>query len=68
MWRHVVANFLTVAILALLALAAVLGWAREEYSGPGPLTQAICLKVEKGSNFRKVAEDLAARGAVDWPF
>lgn len=68
MWKHVVANFLTVAIVALMALAAALGWARDEYSAPGPLAEAICLKVEKGSNFRKVADDLAARGAVDWPF
>ncbi len=68
MWKHVVANFLTVAILALLAVAAVLGWAKNQYNGPGPLAEAICLKVEKGSNFRRVADDLVARGAVDWPF
>lgn len=68
MWKHVVANFLTVAILALLAVAALLGWAKDQYSGPGPLAEAICLKVEKGSNFRKVADDLVERGAVEWPF
>ncbi len=68
MWKHVVANFLTVAILGLLTLAALVGWAKGQYTGPGPLAEAICLKVEKGSNFRRVADDLAGRGAVAWPY
>lgn len=68
MWKHVVANFLTVAILGLLALAALIGWAKGQYTGPGPLAEAICLKVEKGSNFRRVADDLSGRGAVAWPY
>lgn len=68
MWKHVVANFLTIAILALVAVAALLGWAKDRYSQPGPLAEAICLKVEKGSNFRMVADDLVERGAVEWPF
>lgn len=68
MWKHVVANFLTVAIVGLVALAALVGWARGQYTGPGPLAEAICLKVEKGSNFRRVADDLADRGAVEWPY
>ena len=68
MWKHVVANFLTVAIVGLVALAALVGWARGQYTGPGPLAEAICLKVEKGSNFRRVADDLAGRGAVEWPY
>lgn len=68
MWKHVVANFLTIAILALVAVAALLGWAKDQYSQPGPLAEAICLKVEKGSNFRLVADDLVERGAVEWPF
>jgi UPF0755 protein len=68
MWKHVVANFLTVAILGLMALAALIGWAKGQYTGSGPLAEAICLKVEKGSNFRRVADDLSGRGAVAWPY
>ena len=68
MWKHVVANFLTVAIVALMALAALVGWAKGQYTSPGPLAEAICLKVEKGSNFRRVADDLQGRGAVAWPY
>jgi UPF0755 protein len=68
MWRHVVSNFLTVAIVVLLAIAGILGWAKGQYRAPGPLAEAICLRVEKGSNFRRVADDLRARGAIDWPY
>jgi UPF0755 protein len=68
MWKHVVANFLTVAIVGLLAVAAALGWARNEYLAPGPLAEAICLKVERGANFRVVADDLKARGAISHPY
>lgn len=68
MWKHVVSNFLTMAIVVLLAVAAVVGWAKGQYGGSGPLTEAICLKVDRGSNFRRVADDLLARGAIDWPY
>ncbi|MEX0312231.1 MAG: endolytic transglycosylase MltG, partial [Tateyamaria sp.] len=30
----------------------------------GPLTQAICVQVDRGSNFRRVSRDLEAQGAV----
>ncbi len=68
MWKHVVANFLTVAIVGLVALAALAGWARNEYSAAGPLAEAICLKVDKGANFRRVADDLAGKGAITHPY
>lgn len=68
MWKHVVSNFLTMAIVGLVAVAAVVGWAKGQYSGPGPLAEAICLKVDRGSNFRRVADDLSARGVIEWPY
>ncbi|MEZ5888585.1 MAG: endolytic transglycosylase MltG [Paracoccaceae bacterium] len=68
MWRHVAANALTLLVVALVALAALLGWARNQYLGPGPLSQAICLKVERGASFRSVAQTLADRGAVAHPY
>lgn len=68
MWKHVVSNFLTMAIVGLVAVAAVVGWAKGQYSGPGPLAEAICLKVDRGSNFRRVADDLTARGVIEWPY
>jgi UPF0755 protein len=64
MWRSLASNFLTIAIVLLAAAAIGVGWAQRQYSGPGPLAQAICLRVEPGSNFRRVADDLVAQGAV----
>lgn len=68
MWKHVVANFLTVAVVGLVALAALAGWARKEYNAPGPLAAGICLKVDKGTTFRTVADDLFAKGAISYPY
>jgi UPF0755 protein len=64
MWRSVASNFLTIAILLLAAVAGVIAWGKNQYAGPGPLADAICLKVPAGSTFRDVAGDLAERGAV----
>ena len=68
MWKHVVANFLTIAIVALVAIAGVVTWGKGQYTAPGPLAEAICLKVERGSNFRLVAEELSGKGAVSHPY
>jgi UPF0755 protein len=64
MWRSIASNFLTIAILLLVAAAGVIAWGKNQYAGPGPLVDAICLKVPAGSTFRDVADDLAGRGAV----
>jgi len=68
MWRHIASNFLTLAVGLLLVIGGIVAWAKSQYVQPGPLAQAICLKVEKGSNFRKVADQLEARGAVSYPY
>lgn len=68
MWRHVVSNFLTLGIVLLVLIAGVVGWAKEQYVAPGPLTEAICLKVGKGAIFRDVVADLARKGAVSHPY
>lgn len=64
MWRHVASNALTFFIVALFLLAGVVMWGSRQYSAPGPLAQAICLRVEAGSNMRAVGEQLTAQGAV----
>lgn len=64
MWRHIASNFLTIAILILVAAAGAVAWGQRQYSGPGPLAEAICFKVERGASFRSVAADLAERGAI----
>ncbi|MDP2063751.1 MAG: endolytic transglycosylase MltG [Phaeovulum sp.] len=64
MWRHIVANFLTVLIVLLVAAAGAVTWAQRQYGGPGPLTASVCLRVAPGDSFRKVSDALAAQGAI----
>ncbi|MDI3335998.1 endolytic transglycosylase MltG [Defluviimonas aestuarii] len=64
MWRNIASNFLTIAIVLLVAAAALVAWGQQQYKGPGPLAEAICYRVESGANLRGVAADLAGQGAV----
>lgn len=64
MWRNLASNLLTLLIVGLVVLAGVLAWAQRQYSGPGPLAEAVCFRVERGDSFRKVADALVAEGAV----
>ena len=64
MWRSIASNALTLFIVLLVALAGLLAWGRQEFSGPGPLTEAICVKVEKGASLSEVSRTLEAQGAV----
>lgn len=68
MWRNIASGFLTVSIVLLLGVAGLVAWAQKQYEGPGPLAEAICLRVPAGSNFRRVAADLAERGAISSEF
>lgn len=64
MWRAIASNALTLFILLLVAAAGLLAWGRQEFAGPGPLTEAICLRVERGASLSAVSRQLAAQGAV----
>jgi UPF0755 protein len=64
MWRNIASNALTLFIVLLLAVGGAVIWAQKQYSAPGPLAEAICLRVESGSNMRRVSKDLAAQGAI----
>ena len=67
MWRHVASNALTLFIVILVAAGGIVAWGKKQYTAQGPLEQAICLRVERGSNMNKVSEKLAAMGAVRSP-
>ncbi|WOI55020.1 endolytic transglycosylase MltG [Palleronia sp. LCG004] len=67
MWKHVASNALTLLIVGLVAVGGVIAWARASYETAGPLTEAICVQVESGSNMRRVSQNLAERGAIDHP-
>ncbi|MEL6641629.1 MAG: endolytic transglycosylase MltG [Pseudomonadota bacterium] len=64
MWRHIASNTLTVFIVGGFLGGGVIAWGAAQYKEPGPLDQAMCLRVEPGSNMRRVGDDLAGQGAI----
>ncbi|WP_121631449.1 endolytic transglycosylase MltG [Tropicibacter alexandrii] len=70
MWRNIASNALTFLVVIFFLLGGVLLWAQNEYSAEGPLDQAICLQVPRGTNMRAVSQDLEQQGAISagWMF
>jgi len=64
MWRNIVSNFLTLMVVVLIGLAGLAAWTKQQYDGPGPLAEAICLRVESGARFKDISEELSAKGAI----
>lgn len=64
MWRSLASNALTFLVVAIFVLAGVLIWGQNQYSAEGPLTQAICVEVPRGSTMRKVSLELEKQGAI----
>ncbi|MFN3724223.1 MAG: endolytic transglycosylase MltG [Paracoccaceae bacterium] len=64
MWRSIASNALTLFIVLLVVAAGILAWGREAYTGPGPLADAICFRVERGASLAQVSRALEAQGAV----
>ena len=67
MWRHIASNTVTFLIVALFLLAGAILWGQGQYKDAGPLAQAICLKVDRGSTMSRVSDDLGAQGAISSP-
>ncbi|MFT4013201.1 MAG: endolytic transglycosylase MltG [Paracoccus sp. (in: a-proteobacteria)] len=63
-WRHVAANFLTLLIVILIAVAAAVAWAKHQYSAPGPNAVASCLRIAPGAGLSAVSQQLVEQGAV----
>ena len=64
MWRHIASNAVTFLSVLLFLVGGIILWGKGQYQAQGPLVQAICLQVERGSNMRKVSRNLAEQGAV----
>ncbi|MEY3534338.1 MAG: endolytic transglycosylase MltG [Pseudomonadota bacterium] len=64
MWRAVASNALTLFIVLLVVAAGLLTLGRQAYTGPGPLAQAVCFKVERGASLSQVSRALEAQGAI----
>lgn len=64
MWRALASNMLTFLVLSLFVLVGVILWGQSQFTAEGPLEEAICLRVERGSNMTRVSQDLHAAGAL----
>lgn len=64
MWRSIASNALTLFIVILVVVSGLLAWGREQYRGPGPLTEAICFRVERGASMSAVSRALQEQGAI----
>lgn len=67
MWRHLAANALTLFVVALFLAGGAVAWGARQWSAPGPLASAICLRVPSGATMRAVGQDLAGQGAIASP-
>jgi UPF0755 protein len=64
MWRSLASNALTLFVVVLVVLAGLLTWGRQQFTGPGPLAEAVCVKVERGASLAQVSRQLETQGAV----
>lgn len=64
MWRSVASNALTLFIVLLVVAAGILAWGRETFTGPGPLAEPICFRVERGASLSAVSRGLVEQGAI----
>ncbi|WP_299352995.1 endolytic transglycosylase MltG [uncultured Shimia sp.] len=64
MWRHIASNAITLLIVIIFLLGGVVLWGQAQYRAEGPLENAICLQVERGSNMSRVSERLEKQGAI----
>ena len=64
MWRNIASNAITLIVIGLFLIGGVMTLLKSEYYKTGPLTEAICLKVEPGSSMQKISVYLRDKGAV----
>ena len=64
MWRSLASNAFNLIGLMLLFLGGVAIWGKSQYYSTGPLSEAICLRVDSGSKIRTVSENLVKRAAI----
>ncbi|WP_116133704.1 endolytic transglycosylase MltG [Tropicimonas sp. IMCC34043] len=67
MARSIASNALTIFVVLLLGVASAVIWGNREYSGSGPLAEAICVQVPTGASLGSVSQALKAQGAISSP-
>lgn len=63
-WRNLASNFLTLAIVLLVAAAVAVAWGKRQYAGPGPSAVAQCVQIAPGASLAAVSEQLREQGAI----
>ncbi|EAQ01257.1 hypothetical protein OB2597_04615 [Pseudooceanicola batsensis HTCC2597] len=64
MWKAVASNALTLLIVVIFLAGGAFLWGKEQYTGPGPLAEAICVRVPSGARLTSVSDDLEEQGAI----
>ncbi|MEP2530670.1 endolytic transglycosylase MltG [Shimia sp.] len=64
MWRNIASNAITMLIVVMFLLGGVILFGQSQYTAEGPLEEAICLRVERGSNMSRVSKELETKGAI----
>ena len=64
MWRSLASNALTLFIVLLVLMSGLLTLGRKMYQEPGPLTQSVCFRVERGATLSAVSQGLLQQGAI----
>lgn len=64
MWRAIASNALTLIIVVLVMISGLLAWGRQEFTGPGPLTDAACVRVDRGASLSAVSRTLEGQGVI----
>ena len=64
MWRSLASNALNIVMVLILLLGALAIWGKSQYYNPGPLAEAICIKVDRGSDIRSLSKTLYERQAI----
>lgn len=64
MWKHIAANVLTLAVVAVACLAALIALGKDRWSSEGPLETAAFFEVPRGASLRQVADSLEEEGIV----
>ena len=64
MWRSLASNAFNLIGLMLLLLGGVAIWGKSQYYNSGPLSEAICLRVDSGIKMRTVSKNLVKRAAI----
>ena len=62
--RHLASNVLTLLILALIVAGIAIDRGQRDYAAPGPLSEPVIVRVERGDTMSDAAEALGRAGAL----